>query len=78
MHVARENALEKAASGFSVITCSDSLSSAAEASLCRSGAGEDEKGKRAGGRWEVERQEVRDTKREPVQWREVLIGINMA
>ena len=47
MHVARENALEKAASGFSVITCSDSLSSAAEASLCRRGAGEKEKGKRA-------------------------------
>ena len=47
-HVARENALDKAASGFSLITCSDSLSSAAEASLCRRGAGEKEKGKRGG------------------------------
>ena len=31
-----------------------------------------------GGQWEGERREVRDTKREPVRWREVLIGVNMA
>ena len=44
MHVARENALDKAAGGFSLITCSDSLSFAPEASLCRREAGE-KKGK---------------------------------
>jgi len=48
MHVARENVLEKAACGFSLITCSDSLSFAPEASLWRREAGEKEKGNRAG------------------------------
>lgn len=62
MHVARENALEKAASGFRVITCSDSLSSAVEESV----------------RGTMGRGKTGSFQRELVRWREVLIGVNMA